>query len=413
MAELQRSAIQAVDSKAAAILESAKLGTEYETASLRFEAARTAAKGYNQAITSANTLISEKKGQAGAGDLEYTEAELVLLTATKRRHEPEPSAACKAYIDACAEKRQLEESKETSKGELEAYSGDMLETFQKRINQLLEMVTAGFRLVNIAREYKGRSPRSTYQVLINDVAIDLGDQTTPYSMPSFRNTLSAGDRSTLALAFFLAQLELDDELDKKVVVFDDPFTSQDLSRRTWTQQRIARISQKAKQVIVLSHAPQFLRLIYDSTPSAQLKTLQFCRIGKEDTTITPWDILDATRGNYFQDHGALTAFVNDGIGEVRSIARTIRPVLESYFRFKFPGDFEDTDWLGDFLNKIRDAPNGSSLEAPQQLLEDLEDINDYSKKYHHNTNPGADSEPITDGELHSFVQRTLEVVGGF
>ena len=82
-------------------------------------------------------------------------------------------------------------------------------------------------------------------------------------------------QSTLALAFFLAQLELDPELDKKVVVFDDPFTSQDSSRRTWTQQRISRIAKLAKQVIVLSHEPRFLRLIYDAVPAAGVKTLQF------------------------------------------------------------------------------------------------------------------------------------------
>jgi wobble nucleotide-excising tRNase len=35
---------------------------------------------------------------------------------------------------------------------------------------------------------------------------------TPTSQPSFKNTLSAGDRTTLALAFFLAQAEQDQAL---------------------------------------------------------------------------------------------------------------------------------------------------------------------------------------------------------
>ena len=309
----------------------------------------------------------------------------------------------------------LETKKDAAKIELDEHTGDLLEAFQKRINQLLEMVTAGFRLENVSREYKGRSPRSTYQVLINDVRVELGDENTPISKPSFRNTLSAGDRSTLALAFFLAKLELDSDLTNKIVVFDDPFTSQDLSRRTWTQQRICRIAKTAKQVIVLSHEPTFLSLIYDAMPSASVKTLQFCRIGQEDTTITPWDITDATRGDYFKNHGVLTEFANEGEGDVdlRHIARTIRLVLEAYFRFKFPSEFEAKEWLGDFIDKIRAAPTDSSLSPPQTLLEDLEDINDYSKKYHHETNPSADREQINDGELRSFVRRTLEVVGGY
>jgi len=47
-------------------------------------------------------------------------------------------------------------------------------------------------------------------------------------------------------------------------------------------------------------------------------------------------------------------------------------------------------------------------------LAELEGINDYSKKYHHDTNPGkADAEPINDGELQTYVQRTLTIVGGY
>jgi hypothetical protein len=43
-----------------------------------------------------------------------------------------------------------------------------------------------------------------------------------------------------------------------------------------------------------------------------------------------------------------------------------------------------------------------------------QDINDYSKKYHHQQNPlgvaGADAEPIDSGELTAFVKRTLAFV---
>ena len=410
---LRTLALACVDEKAAAILEPAVLGANFEAALLRYEQAGKFVGSYNAAVADANAVVSAKKGETGAGNLAQAEAALIFLHATKRRHESDVATACQAYVDAKGKKKALETDKDEAKKCLDEHSGDLLGTFQKRINQLLEMVTAGFRLTGIAREYRGRSPRSTYQMVINDVAVALGDENTPISRPSFRNTLSAGDRSTLALAFFLAQLELDPELAKKVVVFDDPFTSQDLSRRIWTQQRICRIAKTAKQVIVLSHEPSFLHLMYDAFPSASVKTLQFCRIGQEDTTITPWDILDATRGDYFKNHGILTVFANDGEGDLRSVAKTIRLVLEAYFRFKFPGEFGEHEWLGDFIDKIRNAAAGSALSAPQAVLEQLEDINDYSKKYHHDKNAGAETEPINDGELQGFVRRTLELVGGF
>ena len=52
--------------------------------------------------------------------------------------------------------------------------------------------------------------------------------------PSFSNTLSSGDKITLALAFFLAQLEHLPDESSQVVIFDDPFNSQDNFRKGWT-----------------------------------------------------------------------------------------------------------------------------------------------------------------------------------
>ena len=45
-------------------------------------------------------------------------------------------------------------------------------------------------------------------------------------------------------------------------------------------------------------------------------------------------------------------------------------------------------------------------------LSELEDINDYSKKFHHDKNPLADTEPIVESELLTYVKRTLNVLQG-
>ncbi len=413
MRTLGDAALTVVKRKAQSIFEPIVPGSDYYPAIAGLNDQIALVSEYNAKVDAANLAIAAKKGQTSAGDKSKAEQELTVLQAAKQRHEAEAASACQTYLDAKSAKTDLEQKKEAVKTELDKHSSDLFAKFQKRINDLLGMVTAGFRITHVVREYKGRSPRSTYQVVINDVPVSLGDERTPASEPSFRNTLSAGDRSTLALAFFFAQLELDPELSGKIVVFDDPFTSQDLSRRTWTQQRICRIAKKAKQVIVLSHEPHFLQLIHDNVPSAEDKTLQLCRIGSDNTTITPWNIKDANRGDYVKDYTALREFFNEGDGDLRDIARTIRLVLEGYLRIKFIGQFADNAWLGDFITKIRDARAGDILEAVQPLLEELEDINDYSKKYHHKQNPLADSESINDGELRGFVKRTLEVVGGF
>src|SRR6185312_7337648 len=106
-------------------------------------------------------------------------------------------------------------------------------------------------------------PNSTLCVRINDTTVEMGSAETPLSEPSFKNTLSAGDRSTLALAFFLAEIEAEHAKDEMVVVLDDPFNSQDHFRRTCTVTEIRRCGDSVAQVVILSHDRNFLRDLWD------------------------------------------------------------------------------------------------------------------------------------------------------
>lgn len=95
----------------------------------------------------------------------------------------------------------------------------------------------------------------------------------------------------------------------------------------------------------------------------------------------------------------------------RSVAMCIRPILEGNLRVRFPHDFSSNDWLGGFIQKARTSSE-PHLSLLQNHLSELEDINDYSKKYHHDQNPFADSEPINESELSAYVQRTLQALRG-
>jgi len=66
------------------------------------------------------------------------------------------------------------------------------------------------------------------------------------------------------------------------------------------------------------------------------------------------------------------------------------------------------------IGAIRSADSVSPVAQATAVLEDLEDINQYSRTYHHDQNPGgADTEPINDGELSGYVRKALDLVGGF
>jgi wobble nucleotide-excising tRNase len=405
-------ALRYIDTKVAHPLEVIEPGEDFIEALELCQVAQSILDEYNTAAQAANKLIEAKKNEAKTGDLSNAERDLKQLQASRLRHQPNVSGACEELRKAIAGKKFLEIEKQKAKNKLDEYSGTIFQRYQTHINQLLEIFGASFCIENTRGQYTGGTPSSTYHVVINDQQVDLGDANTPLDKPSFKNTLSAGDKSTLALAFFLAQLKQNPTLATKIIIFDDPFTSQDRSRRACTQQEICKLSGETTQVILLSHDPYFLKLVWDELPSAQVKTLQLARMGP-NTAITEWDIKDQLRGNYFQNHNVLRKYRDYGEGDPRNVVKTIRPLLEGYLRFKLPGGFPDNHWLGDFISAIRQADLTDPIAAAQVILGDLEGINSYSKRYHHDQNPDADRELIDEGELETYVKRTLKLVGGF
>jgi hypothetical protein len=70
----------------------------------------------------------------------------------------------------------------------------------------------------------------------------------------------------------------------------------------------------------------------------------------------------------------------------------------------------DLKEMYDFFDKIRNSKSGDALYNIHPMLRELEDINDYSKKFHHDQNPGADSENVNDIELKSYSQRAIKII---
>jgi len=407
--------LESLRKKAAAPLETILVSLELEEALSDFDRTAEGAASYNQAVTLVNVEIQKKKAEIKSGNLVSAENDLNLLKNTKVRHAPNVDKLCNKYHQLVGEKAGLDVAKNKAKTDLDAYTKEVFDKFENSINGYLDKFGAGFRIVEVKKSYVGGKPSSLYRISINGVVVDLGDESTSDSTPSFKCTLSEGDKSTLAFAFFLARLDHDakaGKLSSKLVVFDDPVSSYDNFRKECTQQQILRIAGLAKQVLVLSHDAYFLRLLWNGSDKAQVKTLAVIRSG-QNSDITPWDVQKETQGDYFRNYFALVDFLEGSVGcDLRAVARCIRPLLEANLRLRFPKSFKPDEWLGDFIGKIAAAAGSDPLVCLKAQHQELSDINDYSKKYHHLQNPMADSEPISDIALQSYVKRTLKVIQG-
>lgn len=296
---LRRNALGRLKIKMASPLEAVPPDEAFGKAFADFKALVDRVQDYANAVTTANVFITAKKKETEGGNIAKAKTELGEIQAVQKRYEASVDAACSNYCDALNAKTALEAEKGAAKTKLDQYSNTVVGQYEKRINELLQVFGTGFRIGETKTSYAGGNVSSTFHIEINEVAVSLGDAGTPAAQACFKNTLSAGDRSTLALAFFIAQLESRPKLADTVVVFDDPFTSQDRSRRLQTKREVCRLADTARQVIVMSHEPSFLKTIQDSVASGTTRTLQLIRLGENNSTIGECDIDDIVRGDYF------------------------------------------------------------------------------------------------------------------
>jgi wobble nucleotide-excising tRNase len=405
---------RALDQKAAAPLEESQPDEALE-AVFRAYVSRSQASvdGYNKTVEMVNELIEEKKEETEAGDLVQARKELERLKNQRTRHSPEVAQLSQEYGDLCKEKEDLETAKANAKSDLDDYADKIIEDYGPSLNEHLFACGTGFRIVELDRDYLGGKPRADYCIEIDGEHVDLGSADTPVEQPSFKNTLSSGDKSALAFAFFITRLKQDPDLEDKMVIIDDPASSLDAHRRSYTCYQIAWLCRHCRQVIVLTHSARLARDICDSAKDISTRTLWIKRDG-DYSAIDNLDIFEKTQGEYFKNYFDIADYLDEGPRDdthMRSVARCIRLVLEGYLRVCFPREFGAREQLGNFIRRVGEAGKGDVLYSLKPRIADISQINSYSSKYHHDQNPHANSEPISDGELNAWAARILNFVG--
>ena len=283
------------------------------------------------------------------------------------------------------------------------------ETLGKTINSYLGRLNAGFKIDYREPNYQGKEPAASYQILINDVPVSPRSTSESLAEASFRNTLSAGDKSTLALALFLAKLNADPALGETIVVLDDPFTSLDNFRRQFTAIEIRKLCGSAAQTIVLSHDKNFLRLLWEKIDKGKIKCLAIQTGAPGMTTIAPYDIESETRSRYITERMKIEEFVEDEPRETAHIRTRLRTVCEDFYRRGDPSLFPQAASLETIIRILEDAPDEHPYTG---AIEDLRDINEYSRGQHHAEIEDDPSGESTTEELKGFCRRVLKLTRG-
>lgn len=402
---------ESIAAKQQAPLDAVPMPNEWQVLQDQLETGRQAVEAYNQCVQEINAAIMELKQPQRLDDINAAMTDLQRLKQAKKRHDPAVVADCIALTNEMDRKERLEDRKADARRQLDQYCQAVLQAHQDDINRYLTQFNTSFRIANTRHHYVGGTPSSHFQIEINNETIELGDEKTPETTPCFKTALSAGDRSALALAFFFATMRRDPNLANKIVILDDPFSSQDRFRRAATQYIIARLAEDCDQVIVLSHDPHFLKAVEQDTQAIGIARLQTSAVG-EAVEISPCDLDSIIMCTLAAERARLTAYVSTGQGTPIDVARAIRPMLEGHLRQAIPGAFGGMNMLGDMIAAIRAAAPGDAIHRFAQYADELDEINRYARAFHHPPGNNSPVPQIDREELRGYARRALRFVGG-
>ena len=354
-------------------------------------------------LTNFNDRLDQIRQQAADDNPEVLADNLGRLQAQRTRFDDAVRAQCDNYLTERAAKADAELQRNQVRRQLEQYRSDIFPAYQNTINHYLNRFDASFRLGDVRPVNNRYGSLVSFYVVINQNNIRLNAD----EGPSFRNTISAGDRSTLALAFFFASLKQDNNRENKIIILDDPITSLDEHRALQTRTEIINLAAQVQRVIVLSHSKPFLCSLWERANQYPRVALQISR-AENGSEITVWDVRNNSLSEHDKRHELVREYVRvANPDKERVVAQSLRPMLEAFLRVAYPEHFTPKMVIGRFL-PICHAQIGTDTEiiSNEDYIE-LSELKDFSNRFHHDGGPAWQNEDIDERELTEYANRVL------
>ncbi len=360
-----------------------------------------AVKLHNDAVGLYNAKLMKLKASVGVATVAELTARKKRLSAAMQRHDSKCAPIAGEINARDAEKRLLEKAKAEARKRLDAARTQRLSGFETDVNQLLGRLGAGFRIESFRSVLPGGKPSAEYGIRLGDSLVSATARRD--DAPSFRTLLSDGDKSTLALAMFVASARRAPDQSQRTLIFDDPMTSLDEDRTHSTKELIVELVGSAGQVVVLSHQPRFLLEIGRGLAAGDVRGLKIDAIQQ---ALKECDLRTECRSDYERRMSELREFARQRVNLTENDVRaSIRVVLEEYLRTRFPHMWGDNAWLDDF---VQAAQKDAQLPGVLDLVE-LVNLSRFSSPAHHASN-SVRFLPATPTEVRNYASRTYAFI---
>ncbi|WLI84402.1 AAA family ATPase [Vibrio parahaemolyticus] len=382
---------------------------------------------YNREVQEFNEQVTKFLNQLATGSTQALQAKIDDIEETKKRFEAEVADDLVYHKSLSDDKRDKANKIKELKNEIDKDQEDSIKEHKDSINQLLKNFHSMIRIKELDKDNKGKGGSTRLKYVITFIDKELSVENVDDNKHIFEHVLSLGDRSALALAFFLSKFAKANS-DNSIIVLDDPMSSLDNYRKDATIVEIEKLINNGYQTIVFSHDPFFLSEIKKySILSQHTKCFEI------DVSYKKSDPLKADSSQYIssqmversdydahvlhsyhKEYNKLYDFVADAKDESKvEVARSIRPILEAHLRFLYPREFNEGVWLGNMITKIRDETDPSShfFDTHNQISQ-ITKINEFSKAFHHADGFDTKIQSLDLQTVQSYAQETLQFVTG-
>ncbi len=314
------------------------------------------------------------------------------------------------YLTASRRDERAKAARKVTQKKLKDANEAAADHYHVRVNHYLDRFAVSARISRPTNSMAGNAGSSDYSLVIRGESVPRGRGPGAAPIPSFRNTLSTGDKTTLALAFFLTKLDHDGALNQKVVVFDDPLSSHDSYRRGKTVEAIKELCGRCFQLIVLSHDEYFLRDLEKLSAGITKASYQMeYSDGDEWSAAKPVHLPDLCRSGHTKRLDKLSAYVDDRQGDPDDIVLHVRQVIETHFRRSYTAYFPHNRNLGQMVRDIDEHVGAHPCDGVRDRMDAL---NSATCDDHHGDD--ADLMPkrgVDPDALKVIVIDALELIG--
>ena len=379
--------------------------SQFEALSEELSSLKADIVSYNSAVTAFTKKAKDYVANLLKSDVNSIRLALAKEREIEKRFKPEWKNWAIDYPAAKKDASDLLAKKDVKQKELEVYTKTIFDTYQKRINQLLVTLGADFTMTDLTGKTDARANESytDFGFLILNKKVPLTVRQDDAAC--FKNTLSEGDKGTLAFAFFIASLEKTADLEKQIVILDDPLSSLDQTRREATARVLLNLSPKLNQLCVFTHKKDFLRMLFDKIPSNTV--LQVRSDNKNGSSLEAFDVEEDRKGEYVHMVEDLERYVDEDFGPTPDTMQgNIRKVFEIVLKTKYYRALAEDIKAKKGLAKLLETLFGAGL-LDVVLKPKMFDLCSVTNGPHHGEIVDAPSKKLMRDELIPLINEAL------